>query len=287
MKSRTPIIVAVVIGVLVVFAIRSYVKRVKDEASAQLRGSPVVAATQDMSEGAIVKMTMIYPKEVPDRFIPPQAIRGSAEVAQIVGRKVRFPIAKDQIILWSDLEMERRRGLATVVPGDERAFTMSVAQGVSASLLQPNDHVDIIASVAVPEPKGTAKPTAGAATWREKSDIVTMVLLQNVTILGIGKDFGVGQTGGSSGPGGGSGGMITVSVTLPESQLLSFAQQHGELGIVLRREGNIDTLPREKLPRVTFATLEELIGDLDQQRKHRIIQILKGKDTQEVTVENK
>jgi pilus assembly protein CpaB len=286
MKSRTPIVVAIVIGILVVFAIRSYVARVKDEAKAQLKGSPVVAARQDMPEGSLVKMDLIYPKEVPDRFIPPQAIRGSAEVAQIVGRKVRFPITKDQIILWSDLEMERRRGLATVVPGDERAFTMSVAQGVSASLLQPNDHVDIIASVAVPEPKGTSKPSAGAASWREKSDVVTMVLLQNVTILGIGKDFGVGQTG-ASGPGGGSGGMITVSVTLPEAQLLTFAQQHGELGIVLRREGNIETLPREKLPRVTFSTLEDLIGDLDQQRKHRIIQILKGKDTQEVTVENK
>jgi Flp pilus assembly protein CpaB len=277
MKSKVPIIVAVILGVLAILAVRSYVQRVREETEAKLRGKKIVSAKVTIPKGTEINRSMLVPREVPEQFIPPQAVRGSDEVAQIVGRRVRYPIDKGQILLWSDLEEPRMGGLATVIPEDERAYTVRTASGIDTKLIRPNDHVDVIVSFAAPEdvqPAGAAL----SATWRKGSDMVNVVLLQNVTVLAVGETFGDIPRGGRGG------GAITVSVTLPESQLLMFAAQHGELGVVLRREGQIDTVPRDELPRVTFAELEKLIGSLDAERKGRIIEIMRGQDVQEVTV---
>lgn len=279
MKNRMPIIAAVVLAFVAVLAINSYVKSVRQEAEAQLKGKKVVTAAVSIKEGTELTTVLLDTKEVPPQFIPAQAIIGSKkQVSQILGRKTRFPIKAGQILLWSDLEIERRGGLAMVVPEDERAFTIEVSKGVKSGLLHPNDHIDIVASFAVPETKQPGK--ARSATWQKKSDMVNVVLLQNVTILAVGETLGGVPLGTRS-----IGGDLTVSVTLPEAQLLMFASQHGELGIALRKEGDIDTVPRAQLPRVTFRELEKLIGTLDQKRKQRIVRIMKGKEVEEVIVD--
>ena len=47
----------------------------------------------------------------------------------------------------------------------------------------------------------------------------------------------------------------------------------------------VATLERNALPRVTFKELEGLIGNLDNERKKRIIQIQKGRSVESVVVE--
>jgi Flp pilus assembly protein CpaB len=267
MKNKIPLIAAIILGVVAILAIRSYVQRVEREAQVKLRGKPVVAAKIDMKAGSEIEIDLVTPKEVPPAFIPPQAIQGSMELKQIIGRKTRVPLRAGQIILWSDLESERRGGLSGLIPESDRAFTVNIGQGVSSSLIQPNDHIDIIASFAIP--KGNQPAAGTVASWRQASDMINVVLLQNVTVLAIGEMMGGANRGpeekGGSGP-------MTLSVTLPEAQLLMFAAQHGELGAVLRREGATKTLPRDQLPRVTFEAIEKIIGDLDQRRDKRLSQ---------------
>ena len=263
MKNRLAFISALLLGVLAILAIRSYVKRVEDEAAARLQGTPVVAARVNLPEGTEITMESVMRRDVPPQFIPPQAIQGSIELQQIIGRTVRVPVRAGQIILWSDLTAERRGGLSTLIPENEGAYSLSISRGIQPSLLQPNDRIDIIASFAAPRPRDAAGATT---TWRETSDVVNVVLLQNVTVLAVGQQFG----GGPTQPGGG-GGALTLSVTLPEAQLLMFASQHGELGAVLRQEGSLTVTPREELPRVTFEEIETIIGDLDQRRDQRAL----------------
>jgi Flp pilus assembly protein CpaB len=268
MKNKIPLLAAIVLGVVAILAIRSYVTRVEQEAKAKLKGKPVVAARVDIKLGTELELDMVAPKEVPSAFIPPQAIQGSLELKQILGRKVRVPLRAGQIILWSDLESERRGGLSALIPEGDGAFTVNISQGISSALIQPNDHIDVIASFAIPKP---TQPVAGAtASWRQASDMVNVVLLQNVTVLAVGDTMGLPPQG-PAGQKAGSGPM-TVSVTLPEAQLLMFAAQHGELGAVLRKEGAVSTLPRDQLPRVTFEAIEKIIGDLDQRRDKRLAQ---------------
>ena len=260
MKNRIAFVAALLLGILAILAIRSYVKRVELEASAKLKGTPVVIARTELAPGAEIAEEMLGLREVPAQFIPPQAVR-QGDRPQIIGRSVRVPINAGQIVLWSDLATERRGGLSTLIPEKEGAFSLSISRGIQPSLIQPNDHIDILASFAAPAQRDAAAPVA---TWREVSDMVTVVLLQNVTVLAVGQQYGGQFQNEASG-----GGSLTLSVTLPEAQLLMFATQHGELGAVLRREGDGTVMPRADLPRVTFEAIETIIGDLDQRRDQR------------------
>ena len=261
MKNKIPLIAAIVLGSV---ALRFYVQRVEQEARSAVKSAPVIAAKENIKAGTEIDADLVVPKEVPIAFLPQQAVQGSMELKQILGHKTRVPLRAGQIILWSDLESEQRGGLSALIPEGDGAFTVNISQGISSSLIRPNDHVDIIASLAIP------KENQLSATPMQASGMINAVLLQNVTVLAVGDTLG-GEAQVQPGERTGSG-AISLSVTLPEAQLLMFATRYGELGAVLRREGAIETRPRSELPRVTFETIEKIIGDLDQRRDKRLSQ---------------
>jgi len=270
MKNKFPLIVAALVGVVAFFAIQSYVNKMERATQAQLRGDPVVAASRDIAAGTELTMPMIMAKPVPRKFIPSQAVEGVAQVKQIIGRKTAVPIKAGQIVLWSDLAGENRGGLASVIPTGEGAYTVSIGKGVKPALLQPSDHVDIIGSFTVPKP-GFSMPASTTANFRQGPDMVNIVLLQNVTVLAVGDQFS-----GASRAQGPTGGDLTLSLTLPEAQLLMFASEHGELGAILRRAGDAEVKPRAELPRLTFDAIDKLIGDLDGRRTVRMVEVQQG-----------
>lgn len=278
MKNTFPIIVAIIIAAVSLLAVRSYVGKKDAEVENLMKGRPVVAARSNMKVGTEIKPSLITPKKTPERFIPPQAIVGT-EANMVLGRKLKYPVKAGQLILWSDLETETR-GFSTLIPSGERAYTIDVDMGTEARFIGPNDRVDVIASFALPSQEGVDE--AALASWRAASDMVNIVLLQNVPIIAVGDSYSAEPTKKKSA----AKSALTVSLTLPECQLLMFAELNGELGAVLRRDGDLETLERTKLPRVTFAQVEELIGDLDDQRQKRTVQLFKGAKRQEVTVGN-
>lgn len=276
MKSRLPIIVALIAIIGSVVAIRVYIKRVQQQAEDKLKGPKILVARRDIAAGKEIDRSMIIESERPASLIPAQALTGK-DAALIMGQKTRFKIKMNQPILASDFELERTGGFESVIPPGERAFTVNLSRGVPGGLIQPSDHVDILATFALPD---TSKAPADKKTpsWRDRSDMVNIVLLQNVTVLAVGNTFMLDSSGGAGSD------QITVAVTLPEAQLLMFAAQHGELGAVLRKHDDMATLSRQELPRVTFTELEGLIGDLDTRRKDRIIEIQKGGEVEHVRV---
>jgi pilus assembly protein CpaB len=281
MKNKFPLIIAVIIGIAALFAIRQYVNRVEQETADQLKGDPVVAAATDIPAGTELTARMLTAREVPRQFIPAQAIEGSAQVKQIIGSKTRVAIKGGELILWSDLASETVGGLSSIIPEGQGAFTVSFSKGINTGLIQPSDHIDIIGSFAVP--KATQPMPTTAATWRQASDVVNVVLLQNVTVLAVGGAFGgAPKTPGESN----GGGDLTLSLKLPEAELLMFAGQNGQLGALLRRQGATDVLPRDELPRVTFEKLEQIIGDLDGKHNFRNVEVQKGSQSENVPVSN-
>jgi Flp pilus assembly protein CpaB len=268
MKNKFPLIVAIIIGVVALFAIKKYVDNQQALTDAKYRGQAVVAANVDIPAGTTLTPQMLFGKPVPSQFIPAQAIQGDDEVKQIIGSKTSVHIAAGQLILWSDLVTETRGGLSSIIPAGQGAFTVAISLGVKSDLIQPSDHIDIIGTFMIPKP---TQPISGpVASWRQASDLVNVVLLQNVTVLAVGGNFN-GAPGGS-----GSGGDLTLALTLPEAQELMFAAQNGQLGAVLRRGGATDVMARSDLPRVTFESIDKIIGDLDEQRNYRSIEVQKG-----------
>ena len=279
MKNKFPLIVAIVIGVAALFAIRSYVKKMEKQVTG-INGPTemVVAAGVDIPAGTELTVQMLVPKEVPKKFIPAQAIQGSDSVKQILGTKTRVVIRAGQQLLWSDLVSEVRGGLSSIIPEGKGAFTVSISKGIKPGLIQPSDHIDIIGSFALPKPNQPL-PT-GAASWRQGSDVVNVVLLQNVTVLAVGESFGGGAKSHESGS------DLTLALKLEESQALMFAQQNGELGAVLRRDGTTEITPRADLPRITFEKIEQIVGDLDGKRNYRPVEVQKGSQSVIVPVSN-
>jgi len=280
MKNKFPLIVAIIIGIGALIAIKQYVDKKQAEAAAQLKGLPIAAARMDIPAGAEITAQMLYAKEVPEQFIPAQAIQGVDQVKLVIGSKTSVAIHSGQIILWADLVPETHEGLSSIIPAGEGAFTASFSQGVKPELIQPSDHIDIIGTFAIPKP---AQQVAGSvASWRQASDLVNVVLLQNVTVLAVGETFNVNGVPNSQQ----TGGDLTLSLTLPESQELMFAEQNGTLAAVLRRSGSTDVSSRDKLPRVTFDSIDKIIGDLDEQRNYRNVEVQKGAEIQSVPVQN-
>jgi Flp pilus assembly protein CpaB len=221
---------------------------------------------------------MLVVKEVPNQFVPPDALREGGDAKLVVGRKLATSLRAGQILQWVAIEVEGSRGgLSSMIPAGEGAFTVPISRGIKTGLIQGGDHIDIIGSFAVP--KGGQPVPESAATWRLGSDMVNVVLLQNVTVLNVGDSL-------ASGRGDTGGGDVTLSLTLRESQMLMFASEHGQLGAVLRREGSTETLPRAELPTVTFEEIMKVIGDLDGLRKVRMVEVESGSKLESVPVRN-
>jgi pilus assembly protein CpaB len=277
MKNKLPLVVAILIGIAAIFAIRSYVNKVEQRAQEQLKGDRIVAAAIDIPAGTEITPQMIAPKEVPRQFIPAQAIQGSTEARRVIGRKTRVALRAGDMIQYSDLTSEARGGLSSIIPAGEGAYTISVPKGVKPGLIQPGDHIDIIGSFSVPKP---AQAMPNASIMRNNpTDIANVVLLQNVTVLAVGEMLGGTVRGDSAG-----GSDLTLALTLREAQLLMFASQQGEIGAVLRREGTTEVLTGNNTPRVTFDNISDIIGDLYNQRNVRQVEIQKGSSTQVVPV---
>ena len=111
--------------------------------------------------------------------------------------------------------------------------------------------------------------------------MVNIVLLQNVTVLAVGENF----TGSAKASNEGTS-DLTLALTLAEAQELMFAQQNGELGAVLRREGSTSVVTRNELPRITFEKIDDIIGDLDGRRNFHSIEVQKGSQSTSVPVSN-
>jgi|GEM_PF-1055130 len=279
MKNKLPVIVAAIVAILALVAIKMYVNNIRKQQERENKGPVVICARADIKPGTVLDLKMLTTNNVPERFLPSQAIEFKASnVRIIVGQKTSMLIKKGKPLSWSDLAVEKRGGFETVVPQGERAFTIKASDGVRPGLLQPGDHVDILATFALPDIKSAIPEIAPAEpSWRQRSDMVNIVLLQNVTVLAVGESYT------PEGPARASS-DVTLAVTLPEAQLLMFAAQHGDLGVVLRRNDDIETSSREELPKVTFEAIEKLIGDLDSKRKLRIVQVQKGAKTENVSV---
>ncbi len=187
MKKKLPLIVAVIFAVAALFSIRSYVNQIRDEATKSQKMVPVIGARIAIPAGTELTAEMLRQQPFPAKHLPAQAIQKPADLKLIVGRRTSVRIEPNQILLWSDLAGDTDRGgFSGVIPAGERAYTVSIAKGIRPGLIQNGDHIDIMATFSLPKEDRDAGPVA---SWRVGSDMVNVVLLQNVTVLAVGDSY--------------------------------------------------------------------------------------------------
>jgi len=262
-QDRKILIIAVVCGILAVILVHLYLK-----SKAELYGSlvPVLVASQDIEKGEAFSQQSVKVDHIPQAFVSPNAI-GPDGLLSILDMKSSVLLTKGQMILWPYVQTEEvTESLSEVLNHEhnERAVTIAVDEisGIAGHIL-PNDRVDVIGTFTIP-PSDPNKPAVTK----------TKTILQCVTVLAVGTMSGMGlqQAGrfGLSGPPT----SVTLKVKPEEGELLTFAENSGNLRLLLRNRD--DLAVDEQIPVIDFNNLFEIEKKQTQARKD-YIRIIYGK----------
>ena len=226
--------------------------------------SEIVASSRSLPAGTPLQASDFVKIDIPTRNLTDDNVM-PADYSRLIGKTLNHTIERGSPILWTYIDggKERPRSLSTDIQRGMRAVSIPVsgASGVSG-LVRPNDCVDVLGSFSLPASSG-----GGAAGAADEVEMVTMTVLQNVTILAIGSDTQRSLQDGRGNAGGYS--TVTLQVTPREAEVLVFAQQmRGRLFLTLRNSA--DVYFEEELPRVDFNQIESELKDLNKHRQEKI-----------------
>lgn len=261
MAKKKLLIAAVVVGVfaagLVYLAIRKQNEKQRDLLENQVK---VVKARQTIRAGRPLTRDHITIDKVPKEFLPHNVLLKS-DVEVYLGQPLKSTVQESSMIVTGDFRVSQvNKDLASKIPVGSRALTVPVDKisGV-AGLLKPGDHVDILGTFPV-QKKEELVPAGGGGS---SSGYMTLPLLQNVTLLAVGQQA-TRATGEKSSRGAGSYNSVTLSVTMQEAELLTIAQERGDLDLLLRNPDDV------KIQKVERKTLRGVLENLDVITEKRI-----------------
>ena len=257
MKAKVALIVAIVLGVVAAWGVRSYINKEVTAVKTQLDEYEVVAVKERIIRGEPIGVNQLTSKKLPRNAVTRDHILWR-DGGRLVREKLDRHLEAGEIILWSYVQREVQR-VTTVLPPGEVALTLRVddVSGV-AGTLRPGSHVDVYATLSVPR--------GGAGSGGE---VVTRRILANVTVLAV--DNRTAATQGSLNPYGR--GMqpystVTVSATPDEAPLLIFIQAQGQMTLTLRNATDI-VEGTENPPEVSLQSVLRISEQLDRARKAR------------------
>ncbi len=277
MKNYISIILAVVLAVFAVIGVNSYIERQKRKWKE--KRTYVCAASRIIEKNDIIRPDMIK-KVAIDKSAKSRDMVGWNEAASLLNRTAQKTFQPNEIILWSNIGEEiPKETLAQKVEIGSRALTLSVS-GPNAvmDMIHPNDQVDLIGTFSVPKVEMRTVPMPDGKVSKIEVPVkeeASFILLQNVTVLAVGRRYDKNATGGN----------LTVLVTPEEAIYLVFASQNGKITAILRNPEdvsdlkNIQVINYEKM--LDMAALE----GLNTKRRQKIIEEIKGGVTKEQVIE--
>jgi pilus assembly protein CpaB len=261
MKQKLVLIASVVCGLIAFFLTGHYLKTEKDKLYKGAETIKILAAARDLPAGTEldpakdIGMIEVFKKAVGDNVCRVE------DLDTLRGKKLIYPIAKRNPIMWSLVDMpdRARYGLAASVKHGMRAVSINASGSAAVSgLVQPNDRVDILGTFTFPSRKKAGE-----------TESVTLTVLQDVTVLATGTKLGKAVPGQSVSSGGGSYNAVTLEVTPREAEVLVFAQHvRGQLLLSLRNDA--DGSYEKSLPEVDFKLIEENLPQLNEYRQNNI-----------------
>ena len=259
LKGKTPLIVALVLGLLAGVVAYSAIKKKESDVRRGWNLVPVVVAAQDIPEGTVVSFDMISQRSVPEQFVTSSVVKPDS-ATYVVNQKVLVPLQAGDPLLWSQFETTKAaERLSTKVQKKGRAITIEAKSTTAVGgWIRPNDHVDVIGTFRDPQ----------------TDENVAVTLLQNVIVLATGKITGTtnvnlipeSQRDYNN---------VSLLVIPEEAEILVLASELGNLTLSLRNEDDVDII--EERGRATISTL--LSGERTrvlEAKRREIIQIIKG-----------
>lgn len=182
----------------------------------------VVTAGADIPNRTNIAATMIKFKDIPERYVHPDAARSARDV---LGKITLTDIKAGEPILKSKLAAEKdgSYGLSFSLAEGERACTIAVTPVSSVGeMVKPGDRVDVVATLDVTPPD----PQAPKTTY-------TTIVLNNIRVLATGQTLVSGEEAKAKKkeeniP------HITLAVEPLQAQALILASERGKVQLLLR-----------------------------------------------------
>lgn len=199
----------------------------------------VLVAHDTIPRGKLITDAMLTTRDIPAAYLDGRVIRAS-EKDKILNLPATSTVPVQQSLAWSDVMLPKddQRSLSTLVQPGHRAAPLRVQITDALTLVHPGDFVDILCVC------GESKEAS--------------VLLQRVLVLASGRYTTMTQAKDSERVT-----ILTVSVSLQESQLLALAVQRGVLTAVVRNAQD---------QRVTEAPADVTMSDLDDPARRPLLQ---------------
>ena len=224
--NRRALVIALIVSLVGATLLAIYLQRFEAEASG---GEPVklLVAAKPIEAGVQITDEMLATRLVPRAYVEDRAVLES-EKAKVIGLRLGHTLQSQQTLMWTDLAiaMEKGRNLSSLIQPGMRAVTVRTRShdDKSFALIRPGDRLDVIATM--PGEKQTDQRTS-------------VVLLQNVLVLAVGHDTG-GEPGEKpQGPPSPNDIILSLSITVPEAQLLALATEKGTITVALRNHDDV------------------------------------------------
>jgi len=213
----------VFVGAILVAAAATYaVFRTVEEskASARIATVPVVVASKDINEGAMIDRMSLVVAQWPAPTVPPGTF---VSIDSVAGRVSRVNIFSGEPIVPGRLApLGVGPGLEIKITPGKRAMGVRVNDvSTMSGMIQPNSRVDILL-------------TANAPGTNEKS---AKLFMSNMRVLAMGTEVQRGADGRPI-----QTTVATLEVLPEESEILLVAQSQGQIQLVLRGYGDPDSV---------------------------------------------
>ncbi len=215
---------AVVLGLVSALGIGQYLNKQTAKVSELTVMKAAVVASRDIPPGGMIVIEDLTTKEFPSQTIPMDC---PASPNLIVGREVKIPILKDEVLTEAKLlPVVVASGLPTLIPVGMRGVTVRVNDIIGVGgFVKPGDYVDII------------------AVYKNKNETISKAIFENVQVLAAGEKALDPKAVPDTIPKIVS--LLTVAVTPQDAEKLILVSTNGQFQFSLRAFGDKSIIASE------------------------------------------
>ncbi len=244
-----PLLLAILAAIVYAMIVSRAEKKLNDAKNVKY----VFVPTRDIKEREVIKRDFVKTVPVPAAYLQKDAFTYTtdADFKAIENAVARIQIPKgNQISKYAITSLSPEAGLSSKIPVQMRGFIVNNIPIATASLIKPDDNVDILLTFSAVMKNGTQQN-------------VTVTLLQNVKVLGVGNDLGQGLDAKSASAlknkdedASAYSDSVALALALSprDAQYLALAQKEGDISVILRSHGDVTNYLME------IATFEKLFN---------------------------
>ena len=245
-RSLFPLVIAVMAALIYFFVLNL----AQGNLAKSQKMEKVAVAGLDLPEGTQVKRAHIRTADIPLAYIQKDAyvLSKGANLSDIENLVTKVSIAKgNQITKPSLSSLSPEMGISLKVQPGNRAYILEVNNQV-AKMIKPGDKVDILI-------------TFDAQLKNSNKEKMSVTILQNILVLGVGSNLGQGLDTASKNKNkeeeqnsAAFSDMSTLSLSLglEAAQYLALAEEEGEITVVVRAPGDMN---ETSVPITSFSSL--------------------------------